>query len=158
MNLGLDVAEGAFVAKMDDDNYYGSHFLTDLLDSVESSGAGIVGKWAHYVWLQSNGAVVLRYPEAENTYVRRIQGGSMLFVGDLVREIRFSDIPRAVDSDILDRSMLAGVKIWSADRFNYVSVRGVDRHAHTWTVDDASFMTASGRLAFYGDPRQHVEV
>src|SRR3546814_3222400 len=85
MNLGLDVAEGAFVAKMDDDNYYGSHFLTDLLDSVESSGAGIVGKWAHYVWLQSNGAVVLRYPEAENTYVRRIQGGSMLFVGDLVR-------------------------------------------------------------------------
>ncbi|KQY55521.1 glycosyltransferase family 2 protein [Nocardioides sp. Root140] len=158
MNLGLGASSGAFVAKMDDDNHYGTHYLTDLLDAGVSSGAGIVGKWAHYVWLRSTGAVVLRYPETEHSYVRRIQGGSMLFDGDVVRGLRFSDIPRAVDSDILDRAISDGVKIWSADRFNFVSVRGLDRHAHTWTVDDASFMTAHGRLEFYGDPRQHVEV
>ena len=143
---------------MDDDNIYGRHYLTDLLNAVESSGAGIVGKWAHYVWLRSTGAVVLRYPDAEHTWERRIQGGSMLFEGDVVRRLRFGDLPRAVDSDILDRAIAEDVKIWSADRFNYVSVRGDDRTAHTWTVADATFLTASGRLAFYGDPRQHVEV
>ena len=158
MNLGIDAASGAYVAKMDDDNHYGRHYLTDLLDAFETSGAGIVGKWAHYVWLQSTGAVVLRHPEAEHSYARRIQGGSMLFDGDLVRELRFSDLPRAVDSDILDRALGDGVKVWSSDRFNYVSIRGVDRTAHTWTVDDATFLTAAGRLEFYGDPRPHVEV
>ena len=158
LNLGIDASSGAYVAKMDDDNIYGRHYLTDLLNAVESSGAGIVGKWAHYVWLRSTGAVVLRYPDAEHTWERRIQGGSMLFEGDVVRRLRFGDLPRAVDSDILDRAIAEDVKIWSADRFNYVSVRGDDRTAHTWTVADATFLTASGRLAFYGDPRQHVEV
>ncbi len=158
MNLGVDAAGGDYVAKMDDDNHYGTHYLTDLLDAFDTSGAGIVGKWAHYVWLRSTGAVVLRYPDAEHAYQRRIQGGSMLFTRDVVRSLRFSDIPRAVDSDILDRAIAEGIKIWSADRFNYVSIRGTDAAAHTWTVADATFLTASGRLEFYGDPRTHVEV
>jgi hypothetical protein len=158
LNAGIDAASGAYLAKMDDDNHYGSHYLTDLLHGFETSGAGIVGKWAHYVWLQSTGAVVLRYPDAEYSYQRRIQGGSMLFEGDLLRSLRFGDLPRAVDSDVLDRALADGVKVWSGDRFNYVSIRGVDRTSHTWTVEDATFLTASGRLEFYGDPRAQVEV
>ena len=82
----------------------------------------------------------------------------MLFKGDLVRRIRFSDIPRAVDSDVLDRSLAEGVKVYSADRFNFVSVRGTDRSAHTWTVTDSTFMTATGDLQFYGDPRSHASL
>ncbi|WP_395692952.1 glycosyltransferase [Nocardioides sp.] len=158
LNLGVDAAGGDLVAKMDDDNHYGTHYLSDLVAALDAQGAGIAGKWAHYVWLRSSGAVVLRYPDAEHTWARRIQGGSMLFAGDVVRELRFGDLPRAVDSDILDRAIAAGVPIWSADRFNFVSVRGEDRTAHTWTVEDATFLTAAGRLAFYGDPRSQVEV
>jgi hypothetical protein len=82
----------------------------------------------------------------------------MLLDGDLVRGLRFADLPRGVDSDILDRAMADGVRIYSGDRFNFVSVRGTDRNAHTWAVSDATFMTASGRLMFYGDPRVHVDV
>lgn len=158
MNLGVDRSAGRYVAKMDDDNFYGEHYLADLLDCFRYTDAGIVGKWAHYVWLRSSGAVVLRYFDSENRYERRVQGGSMLFEGDVVRSVRFSDIPRAVDSDILDRSMAEGVKVYSGDRYNYVSIRGSDRHAHTWTVSDATFMTATGRLLFHGDPRDHVSI
>jgi len=158
LNLGIEAASGDLVAKMDDDNYYGRHYLGDLVHALRAQGAGIAGKWGHYVWLRSTGAVVLRYPASEHRWVRRIQGGSMLFEGDVVRDLRFGDLPRAVDSDILDRAMAAGISIWSADRYNYVSVRGEDNAAHTWTVEDATFMTASGRLAFFGDPRSHVEV
>jgi len=158
LNRGIDAAGGDLIAKMDDDNHYGVHYLGDLVAELRAQGAGIAGKWAHYVWLRSSGAVVLRYPDAEHTWARRIQGGSMLFAGDVARELRFADLPRAVDSDILDRAIEAGISIWSSDRFNFVSVRGADRTAHTWTVEDATFLTASGRLAFYGDPRSQVEV
>jgi hypothetical protein len=82
----------------------------------------------------------------------------MLFDGDVARSLRFSDIPRAVDSDILDRATAEGVTIYSADRFNFVSIRGRDRHTHTWTVADSTFMTKTGRLQFFGDPRPHVSV
>lgn len=158
MNLGIDAASGAYIAKMDDDNYYGRHYLTDLVHAFDYTEAGIVGKWAHYVWLRSSDAVVLRYVAAEHTYERRVQGGSMIIEGTLARRLRFADLPRAVDSDLLDRAIAEGVKIYSADRFNFVSVRGTDRQAHTWKVADSTFMTGTGRLVFYGDPRAHVEV
>lgn len=158
MNLGVDAAGGQYIAKMDDDNIYGPAYLSDLLAAFAYTDAGIVGKWAHYVWLRSSGAVVLRYPDSEHRYERRIQGGSMLFAGDVARQVRFSDIPRAVDSDILDRSMEQGVRVYSGDRYNYVSVRGDDRLSHTWTVSDSTFLTATGRLLFYGDPTTHVSL
>jgi Glycosyl transferase family 2/Glycosyl transferases group 1 len=158
MNLGIDAAAGAYIAKMDDDNFYGRHYLTDLVHAFDYTDAGIVGKWAHYVWLRSTGAVVLRYMAAEHTYERRVQGGSMVIEIDLARRLRFSDLPRAVDTDLLDRAIADGVRIYSADRFNFVSVRGTDRNAHTWKVADSAFMTGTGRLVFYGDPRTHVEV
>jgi hypothetical protein len=158
MNLGVDAASGRYIAKMDDDNFYGAHYLGDLLDAFSYTDAGIVGKWCHYVWLRSTDAVILRYPESEHRPERRIQGGSMLFDGDVARSLRFSDIPRAVDSDILDRATAEGVTIYSADRFNFVSIRGRDRHTHTWTVADSTFMTKTGRLQFFGDPRPHVSV
>lgn len=158
MNLGIDAAGGEFIAKMDDDNFYGARYLSDLLAAFSFTDAGIVGKWAHYVWLRSTGAVVLRYPDSEHRYERRIQGGSMLFAGDVARRLRFSDIPRAVDSDILDRALDEGIRVYSGDRYNYVSTRGDDRHSHTWTVTDSTFLTATGRLLFYGDPTTHVSL
>ncbi|SNC65345.1 Glycosyltransferase involved in cell wall bisynthesis [Kytococcus aerolatus] len=158
MNLGVDAASGRYVAKMDDDNFYGPGYLSDLVEAFTYTDASIVGKWCHLVWLRSTGAVVLRYPDSEHSYERRIQGGAMLFDGDLVRSVRFSDIPRAVDSDILDRSMAEGATVYSADRYNFVSIRGTDRTAHTWTVTDSTFMTATGDLQFYGDPRPHASL
>jgi hypothetical protein len=158
LNLGIDAASGDYLAKLDDDNHYGVHYLADLVDAFDGSGAGVVGKWAHHVWLQGNGAVVLRYPDAENTYQRRVQGGSMVFDGDLLRRLRFGDLPRGVDTDVLDRVLAEDVPIFSADRFNFVSVRDADVSGHTWSASDTSFLTASGRLLFHGDPRPHVEV
>ncbi|MGB3762004.1 MAG: glycosyltransferase [Ornithinimicrobium sp.] len=158
MNLGVDASSGRYIAKMDDDNFYGEHYLKDLVHAFDYTNAGIVGKWCHYVWLRSTGAVVLRYPDSEHSLERRVQGGSMMFDAGILRSLRFSDIPRAVDSDILDRAASEGVQIYSADRFNFVSMRGADRHAHTWTVEDSTFLTKTGRLVFYGDPRPHVSV
>ena len=40
---------------MDDDNFYGTHYLTDLVRALDYSGADVVGKWAHLVHLESSG-------------------------------------------------------------------------------------------------------
>lgn len=156
LNRGIEVSAGAYVAKMDDDNYYGPHFLGDLVDAFATTSAGITGKWAHYMWLRSTGAVVLRFENYENTYHRLVQGGSIVVTRDVAEDIRFSDIPRAVDSDFLNRAMAAGVQTWSADRYNFISIRGTDRHSHTWQLDDLAFLTGAGRVVTYGDPRELV--
>jgi hypothetical protein len=158
LNLGIDAAQGEFVAKMDDDNFYGRHYLSDLVAAFDYTDAGIVGKWAHYVWLRSTDAVVLRFKYAEHRYERLVQGGSILMQRDVAQALRFGDLPRRVDTDLLDRAQLAGILTYSSDRFNFVSIRGTDRHAHTWTIADTGLLNRVGELVFFGDPRVHVEV
>ncbi|WP_116947283.1 glycosyltransferase family A protein [Jiangella endophytica] len=158
MNLGVDAASGRYTAKMDDDNFYGRHYLTDLVHAFASTDAGIVGKWAHYVWLRSVNAVVLRYAGYQHRYYRLVQGGSIMADTELAKDLRFSDIPRAVDTDFLNRAWASGVRTYSSDRFNFVSIRGTDHEAHTWKVTDTEMMIGGGQVAFYGDPRVHVDV
>jgi SAM-dependent methyltransferase/spore maturation protein CgeB len=154
MNLGIDAADGAYIAKMDDDNLYGPHYLSDLAYAFEYTTAGLVGKGAHYCEMREHGVTLLRFPHLEHAEAELIQGGTILADGDALRKLRFSDLPRAIDSDLLKRALRDKVGVYSADRFNFVSVRGA-REAHTWKVSDAELMR-HGRVAFHGSPEEHV--
>ncbi|MCO5971262.1 methyltransferase domain-containing protein [Actinoallomurus soli] len=154
LNLGIDAADGAYLAKMDDDNLYGPHYLSDLAYAFDYTTAGLVGKGAHYCEMRTHGVTLLRFPHLEHTEAELIQGGTILADGDVLRRLRFSDLPRAVDSDLLRRAQAEDVGIHSADRFNFVSVRG-DREAHTWKVSDEELMR-HGRVAFHGPAEEHV--
>jgi SAM-dependent methyltransferase/spore maturation protein CgeB len=154
MNLGIDAADGAYIAKMDDDNLYGPHYLSDLAYAFDYTTAGLVGKGAHYCEMREHGVTLLRFPHLEHAEAELIQGGTILADGDALRKLRFSDLPRAIDSDLLKRALRDKVGVYSADRFNFVSVRGA-REAHTWKVSDAELMR-HGRVAFHGSPEEHV--
>ncbi len=154
MNIGIEASDGAYLAKMDDDNLYGPHYLSDLAYAFEYTTAGIVGKGAHYCEMRTHGLTLLRFPHLEHTEAELVQGGTLLADGDVLRKLRFADLPRAIDSDLLRRALRDQVGIYSTDRFNFVSVRG-DREAHTWKVDDAELMR-HGRVAFHGSPGENV--
>lgn len=158
MNLGVDAADGDLVAKVDDDNLYGVHYLTDLVRALDYAGAEVVGKWAHYVHLTATGANLLRFAEHEHRFTRLVQGGTLLARTDLVRELRFEDLPRRVDTTFLEKVHRAGGTVYAADRFNFVSVRASDPGSHTWTISERELLSRSTALPFYGDPAGHVEV
>lgn len=158
LNLGIDAAGGDWIVKMDDDNFYGAHFLADLARDARLSGAAITGKLAHFVYLESSRGLILRFPYEEHKFARIIQGGTMFLEGDFARDARFGDLPRAVDTDLLNRCRANGLRVYSSDRFNFLSMRMADTSAHTWKVSDASLLTGSGSLQFYGDAREHAEI
>ncbi len=158
MNLGVDAASGEIVTKMDDDNHYGVHYLLDLVRAFSWTDAVVIGKWAHYVHLESTGAVVLRFPEHEQRYVDLVQGGTLTVRRDDARRLRFEDVPRAVDTTFLTKVRDAGGRVYAADRFNFVSVRRPDPSGHTWTISETDLLGKPGRVCFYGDPRPHVNV
>jgi spore maturation protein CgeB len=159
MNLGVGAAIGDLVAKVDDDNYYGTHYLTDLVRALDFSGADIVGKWAHFVHLQASDATLLRFPTAEHRFVDLVQGGTLLTRRSVVRRIPFADIPRAVDTTFLTSAREAGLTVYAADRFNFVSVRRADPGSHTWTItDDELLGKTSSHLLFHGEPFAYAEV
>jgi spore maturation protein CgeB len=157
LNLGVDAADGELVAKFDDDNLYFPHYLTDLVRALDFSAAQVAGKWAHHVHLEASGANLLRFEEHEHRYTRLVQGGTLLLRRDLAARLRFEDLPRRVDTTFLEKVRADGGRIYSSDRFNFVSVRRADPAEHTWTISDAELLTRSSRLRAHGDPTSLVE-
>ena len=158
MNLGVEAASGRYIAKMDDDNVYAEHYLRDLVRAFEYTEAVVVGKWAHYAHLTATGATLLRFPDAEHRYVKLVQGGTMLVPRDVALAEKFEDVPRRVDTTFLDKVRAAGGTVYSADRFNFVSVRSTSPDGHTWPITDMELLARRATLAFYGDATTHVTV
>ncbi len=158
MNVGVDAADGEFVAKMDDDNFYGRHYLRDLVRAFDYTSAEVVGKWAHLTHLEGSGATLLRFPQAEHRYVTLVQGGTIVVRRSTAAKLRFEDLPRRVDTTFLDKVRAAGGSVYSADRFNFVSVRRSDPARHTWKITEAELLAGQARLLFYGEPYFHAEV
>lgn len=154
MNVGVDAADGAYIAKMDDDNFYGSNYLHDLLNVFAYADAGVTGKWAHYAYLSATDATILRFPHAEHRYTRLVQGGTIVGRADLVR---FAELPRGIDTAFLRKCERDGVPVYSADRFNYVSVRSHDPSDHTWTIKDDELLSKA-EVQFYGRADGHVDI
>lgn len=158
MNLGVAAASGRYVTKMDDDNYYGPGYLQDLVRAFDYTDAAVVGKWAHHVHLAATDATVLRFAHAEHRYTRLVQGGTIMTARDTLADIPFRDVPRAVDTTFLEAVHEAGGRVYSADRFEYVSRRAASTEGHTWGIGDLELLSRSSQLLFYGDPTAHVTV
>lgn len=159
MNLGVEASEGHYVAKLDDDNYYGPHFLSDLVRAFDYTDAQVVGKWAHYVHIgDETGPTLLRFENSEHRYVRLVQGGTIVTPRPVALDVRFEDVPRQVDTTFLDKIHAGGGRVYSTDRWNFVSMRGADPGAHTWKVSHEDLLARSSRLVFNGDATAHVTV
>lgn len=157
LNLGIGASDGELVAKVDDDNFYFPHYLTDLVRALDFSAAEVAGKWAHYVHLEAGDTTVLRFEEREHRYTDLVQGGTLLLRRDLAASLRFEDLPRRVDTTFLDKVRANGGRVYAADRFNFVSVRRADPAAHTWPISDAELLSRSSRVVGHGDPTALVE-
>lgn len=146
LNRLVDAADGEVVAKMDDDDEYGQHYLFDSLAALEYSGADVVGKHAHHMYLESQGALIVRFPEWEHRFSHFVAGPTMVMSRSVALEQRFPDAFIGEDSELLRRVSADGGRIYSADRFGFVQVRsGAERH--TWGATDAEMVANADMLA-----------
>lgn len=157
LNQLVDAADGDVVAKMDDDDLYGEHYLSDQLYAMTYSGAGVVGKQAHYMHLEASGATVLRFAEREHRYTSFVMGPTIVADRAIARSHPFAAVGRGEDTQFLNDVVASGESIYSADRFNFVQVRKATPGTHTWTVSDAEVLAAS-EVQFYGRAHEHVMI
>ncbi|WP_435736968.1 glycosyltransferase [Cellulosimicrobium sp. PMB13] len=155
LNRLVVASDGDVVAKMDDDDLYGVHYLSDQLDAMAYSGADVVGKQAHYMYVAALDATVLRFAEREHRYTDFVMGPTIVADRSLAERVKFAHLARGEDTGFLRSAVDAGARVFSADRFNFVQVR--TGGAHTWNVTDAELL-ASGEVQFYGRADAHVLV
>lgn len=155
LNALIAEASGDVVAKFDDDDHYGDHYLVDQLNALRYSGADVVGKEAGYAYLSAFNALVLRRPTREHRWTTFVSGPTLVAYRRVFTAVPFSDVTRGEDSAFLRDALDAGMKIYAADRFNFIQMRG--HGSHTWSADDAEFL-ANGVVESFGLNTEHVDV
>lgn len=155
LNAAVNRADGDFITKMDDDDLYGENYLFDQVAALRYSGASIVGKQAHFMYLANSDVTLLRFAEREHRFTNMVMGPTILGHAEIFKTTPFESRSRGEDTQFLRDVIDGGGTIYSSDRFNFMQMRGNDGVAHTWDVSDAE-LTATGSIQWFGRNDRHV--
>ncbi|THJ64965.1 glycosyltransferase family 2 protein [Arthrobacter echini] len=143
LNAGTRAAEGVYLAKMDDDDWYGAHHIRDLVRAAQHSGAQLVGSQVEFVYLESLD-ITTRRPSAGERYTDHVAGGTMVLRLDDLRQLGgWRPVHRAVDRCLLQAVQAAAGRVYRSHGQNYLMHRhaATDSHGgHTWNPEDSIFL------------------
>ncbi|PQZ83530.1 glycosyltransferase [Arthrobacter sp. MYb222] len=155
LNSAVSRASGSFITKMDDDDLYGDYYLFDQVAALRYSGASIVGKQAHFMYLADSDATLLRFADREHRFTDLVMGPTMLGHAEIFKNTPFESRSRGEDTKFLRDVIADGGTVYSSDRYNFMQMRGSDGKHHTWDLSDAE-LTATGIIQWFGRNDQHV--
>lgn len=153
-NFGVAQTKSSYVAKFDDDDYYAPHFLNDSLAAAKHMKADIVGKSCRFVYFEIDSTLAIYEGAGENQTVEYVAGATMLIKRDVFKHIRFPDINEGDDSQFQKECLKQGFSIYSADRFNYVTIRRADHNSHTFQMTHEAYL---GLCSIIGQTRDYAD-
>ncbi|MDW5328814.1 glycosyltransferase [Plantactinospora sp. KLBMP9567] len=153
----IEAASGTHVARMDDDDFYGAHYLEDQMRAFEYTEADVVGKWTRFIYLEKLPALGVIFPGNEHVYGPPLCGGTLLMRRDLCDAVKFADRTRGEDIAFLIDCARQGCATYATDRFNYVYVRHADKSRHTYQPDDLDLLSRT-RIVSFGSSLEHAFV
>lgn len=156
LNFGVKASRYSLIAKFDDDDYYAPHYLADSRSIMRRTKADIVGKRAHYMYLNSRKLLLLRYQNLDNQYVPLVQGATLLVKRHVFDHIRFPDRNRGECVKFCSDSRAKGFKIYSGNKYNFLAFRRRNSRDHTWIVSDKNLLSRNVKVQKVKNAKQFV--
>lgn len=141
LNVAIDNVTGRYVARFDDDDFYGAEYLADQVRSFKHHAAAVVGKKTVYFDVDEPGRLLLRSTGFEFQYVDRVAGATIVIDRQRWPDARFDEVASGVDSLLLDRARAKGHAIYSTSRFGFVAERRGDLGTHTWRIPKSELVS-----------------
>ncbi len=144
MQLVSQRADGELITKMDDDDYYGSNHLWDLVLARMYSGAQVVGKALDWIYLEGEDTTVFRPTYAAEKYSFFVAGGTILISrADLDGVGGWRPVTKSIDRALLESVKQAGGLIYRTHGLGYMYVRHLA--PHTASVASEHFLSKTER-------------
>jgi hypothetical protein len=140
LNLGLHHAQGNVFAKMDDDDYYGAHYLEDSLHALHYSGADCVGKECYFTYAKSQDRTFRQVPGRQHRITNFVIGTTLVGKRSLYPAVQFGNLRVGEDSDFLRQLKKAGKVLYSHNEYNYIKYYAANLGHHTWQVSEAEYL------------------
>ncbi|MPZ27365.1 MAG: hypothetical protein GEV12_13375 [Micromonosporaceae bacterium] len=149
------MADGELVTKLDDDDHYGRHHVTDLLLAWHTSGADVVAKGARFVHFPELAQTIDRAWAAPELFNVTPAGGTILASrGALAQVGGWSHSSKHVDEDLLIRVRSAGGLVYRTHALEYSYVRRTTGHTFVTRIDD---LAEQGERVYPGLPREIID-
>lgn len=155
LNKCIEYVKHDYVIKMDDDDFYFPHFIIDIYIGIKYTGAQIVGKNAFYFYLEEDNIVGQRRMDFQFKDVKEVKGNTIMCRTDTLKEYKFGDLKRHVDSDLIIRIREDGGRIYSIHPHDMCVYRAGDKSGHTYQVNDSRFLK-DAHVLYYGKPNKTV--
>jgi hypothetical protein len=150
MNLGqvlntlTSEADGELITKWDDDDWYDSRHLADLVAALEYSGADMVAKAAEFVYLDSLDLTVRRFAVGSERFSTTVAGGTLMLARSELQRVGWADVPRRVDRLLIEALERRSGRVYRTHGLGYVLRRRSGAMGqHTWQAGDAYFLRQS---------------
>jgi spore maturation protein CgeB len=139
LNLAALQISGDIMLKIDDDDYYGRHYVGDAVLPFMYASCAVSGKRARFIDNKNTSQFGLRFPGFQHCFTDIVAGGTLAIKRDVFDHVAFPEINVSEDSQFLKRVTDCGGRIYSSDPFSYCYVR--DRNlSHSWQVQDTEVM------------------
>lgn len=150
LNFGIDKAKFKYVAKLDDDDYYGGPYLIEVLKAFENTNADIVGKKRGYLYFPETKELRLRFTKKVPKTVTKISGGAIAAKKAVMKDIPFLDVSLGEDTSFLLNAESKGYRIHLTSQYNYAYIRR-DPSQHTWKTTNKRLKRGSKHIGFIDD-------
>ena len=146
LNFAVRKAKYEWIAKCDDDDYYGPYYLSESVHFIKRTNADIVGKRSYYIFWTGSKQLRIRFPGQENRPSRLVHGGTIIARKKILQAVPFADCSLGEDHRFLRACRLKGYRIYSMSRFNYC-YRRRNHRLHTWKADPRYLWKTSEKVA-----------
>tara|TARA_R110000868_G_scaffold216323_2_gene466424 strand:- start:61 stop:1020 length:960 start_codon:yes stop_codon:yes gene_type:complete len=140
LNHGIEASTGAWLAKFDDDDHYGAHYVSDLMLATQFTDAAVLGKHSYYCYAAGSDTMALRNPNRSNRHCPFVCGATLFMRRDVFEKVQFTPVRQGTDSIFLKECAENNIRIYSADPYNYVHLRSSDMAEHTWKITDEQLL------------------
>jgi hypothetical protein len=141
LNFAVERSKYDYISKMDDDDYYGSNYLIDLMNAFKYTNAQVIGKTSIFIYFKDYNKLGVLSPGYENKYVyENIAGGTLTFKREILKKVKFENLNSSEDTNFLRDCNSCGIRMFSSDKFNYVYIKHENLNEHTWKISTKELM------------------
>lgn len=155
LNYAVENAEFDYISKFDEENYYGPDFTGDLMNAFSYTDADIAGKQTYFVYFKDSNTLALHEAGFENRYVSSMSDSAFIIKKSV---IRYMDGSKSEDAQFWKDCVARGLKLYSADRYNYVCVREASKTEHIGKATEEDLLKSCRFIACTEDYKKQVTV
>lgn len=139
LNIGYKKAKFHYIAKFDDDDYYGPEYLMEAYGVFQDKKCDLVCKSYLFYYLQLYKELIVIPRRLEGVLpVKYGAGATICMSQETFEKVQYSDLKKGVDVDLFRKCQAKGLTVYSSSSSNFLCIRDVELANHTWKITSES--------------------